>query len=61
MSDREFKVIVIKKEKSRGLIETLNKETENIRKNQSEMKNSITESKNILEGINSRLEEQKNG
>ena len=36
------------------LSETLYKEREKVRKNQSEMKNSV---KNILDGINSRLEE----
>ena len=39
------------------LHETLNKETENIKENQSEMKNSLNESKNIQDGINSTLEE----
>ena len=39
------------------LSEALNKETENIKKNQSEMKSSITEIKNKLKGLNSRLEE----
>ena len=38
------------------LSETFNKEIENIKKNQSEMKNLITEIKNTLEGIN-RIEE----
>ena len=32
-----------------------NKELENTKNNQREMKNTITEMKNILEGINSRL------
>ena len=47
MPDREFQVMVIKKlsglEKRVGnLSETLNKELENIKKNQSEIKNSVT-------------------
>jgi len=42
----------------KDLSETLNKERENI-KNESEMKNSITEIENTLGGINSRLEEAK--
>ena len=35
--------------------ENLNTELENIKKNQSEPKNKITEMKNILEGISGRL------
>ena len=35
-----------------------NKELENIRKNQSQLKNIITEMKNIPEGINSRLDDR---
>ena len=38
------------------LNEIFNKEIKNIKKHQSEMNNSITEVKNTLEGINSRLE-----
>ena len=46
MPQREYKVMIIKKltglEKSmEGLSETLNKKTENIKKNQSETKNTI--------------------
>ena len=58
MPDREFKVMVIKiliiKKRVEDLNKTLNKEIKNIEKNQSEMKNSITEIKNTLEGIYSR-------
>ena len=39
------------------LSETLNKEIENIKKNQSEMKNSTIEVKDTLDGVNSRQEE----
>jgi len=61
--NREFQVMVIKilpglEKTVEDLIETLNKERENI-KNESEMKNSITEIENTLGGINSRLEEAK--
>ena len=37
-----------------GLHDTINKEIENIKNNQSEMKNSIIEIKNTVEGINGR-------
>ena len=39
------------------LSKTFNKEIENIKKNQSEMKNSITKIQNTLEQIDSRLQE----
>ena len=35
-------------------------QTENIKKNQTELKSTIIEIKNILEGINSRLDDQTN-
>ena len=35
--------------------EKFNKELKNIKKNQAEMKNTITETKNTLEGMNGRL------
>ena len=61
MPDREFKLMVIniltRLERRVGdLSETLNKEIKKIKK-ESEMKNSVTEIKNTLDGINSRLEE----
>ena len=57
--DREFKVVVIKilnglEKRVEDISETLHKE---IKKNQSEMKSTIIEIKNTLDGINSRLEE----
>ena len=60
--DREFKVMVIKAliglEKRVGDIsETFNKEIENIKRDQSETKNSITEIKHTLHRINNKLEE----
>ena len=62
MPDREFKVMDIKiltglEKRVEDLNKTLNKEIKNTEKNQLEMKNSITEIKNTLDGINSRLEE----
>ena len=56
MPDREFKVMVIKiftglEERLKDISETLNKAIENIKKNRSEMKNSITEIKTTLGGI----------
>ena len=61
MLARDFKVAVIKiltglEKRMEDLSETLNKETENIKKNQSEMKNSITKIKSTLGRIN-RLDE----
>ena len=41
--------------------ESFNKELENIRKNQLELENKITEMKTILEGINSRLGDTEEG
>ena len=43
--------------KNRWTSENFNKELEIIKKNQSELKNTITEMKNILEGINCRITE----
>lgn len=58
MADKEFKVIVY----SPGVgkewkisVRPFNKEIESIKKDQSEMKSPITEIKNTLEGISSRL------
>ena len=55
MPEGEFKVMFIKivnglQKRAGSLSETLNKEIENIKKNQSERRNSITEIKNILDG-----------
>ena len=54
--DREFKVTIIKiltgfEKKVEEFSETLNKDIENIKKNQSETKYSINEIKNTLDGI----------
>jgi len=62
MPNREFKVMVVKiltghEKEWRISVRSPNKEIENLKKNQSEMKNSITKNKNTGEGINSRLEE----
>ena len=56
MPDGEFKVMIIKKLTGlkKRMSETFNIE---IKKNKSEMKNTINEIKNILDGINSGLEE----
>ena len=51
----EFKTLVVNMLKD--LSKNFNKETGIIRKIQSEMKNTITKMKNMLEGINSRLDE----
>ena len=44
-------------EKNRGRRENFNKELENMKKNQSELKNAITEMKTTGEGINNRLDD----
>ena len=56
MSDRELKVMVVKiltqlEKRMKDLSEIFNKEIENIKKNQQEMKDLIVESKNTFEGI----------
>ena len=43
---------------SEKLVFFLNKELENIKNNEIELKNTITEMKSTLEGINSRLNEE---
>ena len=62
MSDRELKITIIKilsglEKRVKDFRETLNKEVEN--KNQSEIKNSTTKIKSILQEKSSRLEEAK--
>ena len=62
LPNKEFKAMVIKMFTEPGeRIEehsgNFNKELENIKKNQLEQKNVLTEMKNTLEGINSRLED----
>ena len=57
--DKKFKVVIVKmlKEVRRRMdehSEKFKKELEEIKKNQVELNNTITEIKNILEGINSR-------
>ena len=59
LSHKEFKVMIIKmlKELRRRMdehSEKFNRELENIKKNQTELKNIITEIKTTLEGVNSR-------
>ena len=54
MPDREFNLIAIKiltglEKKVEDLSESFNNEIKNIKKNQSEMKNSITDIKNTIE------------
>ena len=60
--DKEFKVMIIKmltklRKRMDKQSENLNTELGNIMKNQSELKNTITEMKYILEGINGRLDD----
>ena len=61
MPDRESKVSFIKIQILTGLEKRVENISEifntDIKKNQSEMKNTIIEMKNILDGVNNRLEE----
>ena len=59
LQDKEFKIMVIKiltefRRRIEDHCETFNEEIKKIKKNQSEIKNTMTEMKNPLEGINSR-------
>ena len=63
---KEFRVIIIKMNQelrkrmdaqSEKLQEVFNKELENIKSDQTELKNTITKMKNTLEGISSRINE----
>ena len=51
LSDKEFSVIILR------ILNSIQKDIEIIKKNQSEKKNAITEINNTLGGINSRLDE----
>ena len=51
LSDREFKVMIIR------IFNSMRKDIETIKRDQSEIKNAISEINNTLEGINSRLDE----
>lgn len=60
MLDKEFKVVFIKilterQKRVDDLTETFNKQIENIKK-YTELKNSVSEIKNTLEGISSRFD-----
>ena len=54
LSDREFRVIIIR------ILNSIKRNIETILKDQSEIKNAICEINNTLEGINSRLDEAEN-
>ena len=64
LADKEFKVVIVnmikelrrRMDSQSEMLEIFNKELENM-ENQAEMRNTITEMKNTLEGINSRLRE----
>ena len=59
LSDREFKIMVIRLWMPKELSENHNsmkKEIETINKNQEEMKNTIPEIKNTVQGVTSRLD-----
>ena len=64
MPDEGIKVMIVKiftrlERRMEELSEAFNKEIENIKKNQSELRNTITEIKNTPGGINSWLEDAK--
>ena len=54
LSDAEFKTLVIR------LLKELNEDLNSIKMTQSEMKDSLTEIKNNLQGNNSRVDEAEN-
>ena len=62
LPEAEFKTLVLRmlnelSDNFNKEIVSTEKEIDNIKKNQSETKTTITETKNILKGINSRLDE----
>ena len=66
LPNKEYKLIVIRMLTDLGRrigehSKNFNKELENTKKNQSELKNTIREMKNSLEGINSRVSDTENG
>ena len=61
LPDKEFKVLIIRRLNELGKrvdehSKTFSKELENFKRNPSELNNIVSEMKNTLEGINSRLE-----
>ena len=54
LSDTKFRVM------TKRIFDSMKKDTETIKKNQSEQKNAISEINYTLEGINSRLDEAEN-
>ena len=61
LSDKEFMVVIIKtltKLRRRMDKQNFNKELENIKENQTELKNTEIGIKNALQGINSRLDDR---
>ena len=62
LPDKKFKETFIRaliklRKRMQGLSENFNEDLENIRKNQSKLKNTITEIKNTPKGINSRVDD----
>ena len=60
LSEKEFRVMIVKMIQNLGNImekiqETFNKDLEELKSKQTAMNNTITEIKNTLEGINSRI------
>ena len=66
LPEKEFRVMIVKMIQNLGyriekIQETFNKELEEKKSKQTIMNNTVNEIKNSLEGINSRITEQKNG
>ena len=60
LPEKEFRIMIVKMIQNLGnrmekIQETFNKDIKELKSKQTEMNNTISESKNVLEGINSRL------
>ena len=64
LPDKEFRIMIVKliknfENKMRKMQESINKDVEELKNKHTQTNNTITEIKNILEGINSRISETK--
>ena len=65
LPEKEFRIMIVKMIKNLGnkmekIQELFNKDPEELKNKHTETKRTVTEIKNILEGINSRISKQKN-
>ena len=65
LPEKEFRIMIVKmiknlENKMEQMQESINKVIEELKNKHTEKNNTITEIKNILEGINSRISKQKN-